>query len=145
MSAEHKWYKSLTTKQKAFVDFYLAVPDARSAAQKAGYANEYWPKLMQNEAILNAIEEKKAVHPAVIRADVVEYLMSVLKVSIDPAKIKLSDQMKAADILCRITGAYIAPAVQPAVEDKKSRYEADLGEVLKTTNFKVIQGGGGKG
>lgn len=107
--------KKLTTKQKLFVEYYLANPNATQAAIKAGYsektAKSQGQRLLTNVDIANRVSQR--VETAVMSADEVLLELSNIAKSawehhfeyqtldgeIVRINVKLADKIKTLDLL----------------------------------------------
>jgi phage terminase small subunit len=93
--------QKLTTKQRLFVEAYLANPNATEAARKAGYkGNDQTLKQVGSENLakpyLAALVEKR-VEAAVMTAN--EVLMELATIAKGPHKTYRSDKIKSLELL----------------------------------------------
>lgn len=141
--------KKLTTKQKLFVEYYLANPNATQAAIKAGYsektAKSQGQRLLTNVDIANRVSQR--VETAVMSADEVLLELSNIAKSawehhfeyqtldgeIVRINVKLADKIKTLDLL----GKY-----HKLFTEKQEITGKDGGAIDLTTTI-VIQGAKG--
>lgn len=90
--------KGLTTKQRLFVEAYLADPNATQAAVKAGYskktAKSQGARLLTNVDIAYALKER--VEGAIVKAD--EVLNGIKEIAFNPGE-RASDRLKGYELL----------------------------------------------
>lgn len=91
--------QKLTTKQRLFVEAYLANPNATKAAIKAGYSEK--TAASQGERLLRNVEiarlVKQRITDAVMTAD--EVLKELGKIAKGPHKTYRSDKVKSLELL----------------------------------------------
>lgn len=103
--------QNLDQRQKKFAEYYVGEcnGNARQAALKAGYTEVFAKsksyKLLQNDNIAEYIRELNAPseHAAIMTIEEIhEFLTNV----INSREIKMSERLRAADILLKCKGAY---------------------------------------
>jgi phage terminase small subunit len=141
-------YARLTPKQQAFVQAFIRTRNASEAARTAGYskssARNYGQALLKNKNVLRAIEELAPPLNGEVARKVDEFLLRVLEIPFDEARVKMTDRLKAAELLARRFGLFIAPAPQlPKQDEEEKDAQAQLEEILKTepAPFTVVKGG----
>ena len=100
----------MTYKQELFIQEYIKTGNATSSAIKAGYskrtARSIGQRLLKNVDIkkkINELSQKIACNSIMIAKERQEYLTKL----INAADVKVSDKLKALDILNKMTGEYI--------------------------------------
>lgn len=112
---EVKDYKSLTEKQKRFIDFYIEKPNAAEAARKAGYSSKTADRIGHENLIkleffikqrLQEFEDKRVAS----LEEVLQFLSSGMRGEIkdqfdlDPA---FQDRIRCAELLGKRHGAFV--------------------------------------
>ena len=100
----------MTHRQELFIQEYIKTGNATSSAIKAGYskrtARSIGQRLLKNVDIkkkINELSQKIACNSIMIAKERQEYLTKL----INAADVKVSDKLKALDILNKMTGEYI--------------------------------------
>ena len=100
----------MTHRQELFIQEYIKTGNATNSAIKAGYskrtARSIGQRLLKNVDIkkkINELSQKIACNSIMIAKERQEYLTKL----INAADVKVSDKLKALDILNKMTGEYI--------------------------------------
>ena len=100
----------MTHRQELFIQEYIKTGNATSSAIKAGYskrtARSIGQRLLKNVDIkkkINELSQKIACNSIMTAKERQEYLTKL----INAADVKVSDKLKALDILNKMTGEYI--------------------------------------
>lgn len=103
----------LTERQKRFADYYLELGNARQAAKRAGYSEDYGAQVMRNTAVRRYLESRLAQMDDVRVAsaqEVLEYLTDVMRGDLDEDGKKgdraATPRMKAAELLGKRLGIF---------------------------------------
>lgn len=117
--------KKLTTKQQAFVDYYVETGNVKEAMRKAGYCDTNSGRMMEYPAIKAAVKERMdqlASKRIASAQEVLEYLTAVMRGEIKEIKQvyneytgetdaiesdpKIADRTKAAELLGKRHGLF---------------------------------------
>ena len=100
----------LNARQKAFCEYYVVCSNATEAAIKAGYSKKTARVIGQENLTkpyikkkINELSQKIACNSIMTAKERQEYLTKL----INAADVKVSDKLKALDILNKMTGEYI--------------------------------------